>query len=63
MLNEMLCSLPEPKGRFHFGRDRACFAWSMSAGRYHSPYLKMRGGSVWEKQDGYKACWRWMGAA
>ena len=55
--------LPVPCSKFHFCRDWACYAWSVSVGQYQSPYLNMRGGSVCESKDGYKACWRWMGAA
>ena len=55
--------MPTPCAKFHFYRDWACYAWTVSVGKYHSRFLPMRGGSVWERQDGYRACWRWIGGA
>lgn len=56
--------LPKPKGNIRFVFERGIYAWSVCTEnfRYISPYLSMRGGSVWEQQDGYRACWRWLGA-
>ena len=56
--------LPKPKSsHFSFYRDWAGFWWELSVGRFSSSMLPMRGGSVWDVQDGYLACWRFMGAA
>lgn len=55
-------NLPEPQ-RLGVSRDWAAFYVYVISHRLCYRSLKMRGGSVWERQDMLSSFWRLLGAA
>jgi len=52
----------KPNGKIHFYRDWATYEWYVGCGKFICRPLPMQGKSVWESDDGYSVCWRFLGA-